>query len=702
MTAHSFLNHPVEYLRGVGPQWAETLRKEANIQTLKDLLFYFPYRYVDRSTFVKVNELSDAHQYVQIIGKFSRIQELGEGRAKRMTAVFSDETGSIEVVWFNGLKWIKEYVKPGETYVLFDKPSLFNGRFNFNHPEIEPLTLFQSSGKTGLQSLYNTTEKMKKKGLNSRALHKIIHQLIQQIRPDDVPEILPDSLLHVYQFPSRFKAVRDMHQPVSWQELGQASKRLKFEELFILQLQLVRLRLLRTRDQGIVFSSIGQYFNTFYNHYLPFQLTEAQKKVLKEIRKDTLSGHQMNRLLQGDVGSGKTIVAVLTMLIGIDNGYQAALMAPTEILAQQHFSGIEPLLKPLGLKVVLLTGSVKNKDRKPILQGLEEGTVHVIIGTHALIEDAVKFHRLGMVVIDEQHRFGVAQRARLRDKAVMPPHILVMTATPIPRSLAMIFYGDMDSSVIDQLPPGRKPITTIHKTDAGRLRVYGFLKEQIAAGRQVYIVYPLIEESEKMDLANLMEGYQSICTSFPAPQYHVSVVHGKMKPDVKDHEMQRFVKGETHIMIATTVIEVGVNVPNASVMLIENAERFGLSQLHQLRGRVGRGADQSYCILMTGYKMTRESKTRIETMCATNDGFKISEVDLDLRGPGDMEGTRQSGQVALHLADIAKDKEILEQAREAAVKIMAEDGDLRLPQHEKLRNHIIQMSAPGNDWSKVL
>lgn len=702
MTAHSFLNQSVEYLRGVGPQWAETLRKEANIHTLKDLLFYFPYRYVDRSTFVKVNELSDAHQYVQIIGKFSRIQELGEGRAKRLTALFSDETGSIEVVWFNGIKWIKEYIKPGETYVLFDKPSLFNGRFNFNHPEIEPLALFQSSGKTGLQSLYNTTEKMKKKGLNSRALHKIIHQLVQQIRPEDIPEMLPESILLPNQFPSRFKAMKDMHQPNSWQELGQASKRLKFEELFILQLQLIRLKLLRTREQGIVFSSIGQYFNTFYQHHLPFQLTNAQKKVLKEIRKDTLSGHQMNRLLQGDVGSGKTIVAVLTMLMGIDNGYQAALMAPTEILAQQHFNGIEPLLKPLGLKVALLTGSVKTKDRKPILQGLEVGSVHVIIGTHALIEDQVKFHRLGMVVIDEQHRFGVAQRARLRDKASIPPHILVMTATPIPRSLAMIFYGDMDSSVIDELPPGRKPITTIHKTDAGRLRVYGFLKEQIAAGRQVYIVYPLIEESEKLDLASLMEGYQSICTSFPSPQYHVSVVHGKMKPEIKDLEMQRFAKGETHIMIATTVIEVGVNVPNASVMLIENAERFGLSQLHQLRGRVGRGADQSYCILMTGYKLTRESKTRIETMCATNDGFKISEVDLDLRGPGDMEGTRQSGQVALHLADISKDKEILEKARESATKIISEDSDLRLPQHEKLRNHMIQMSSKGNDWSKVL
>jgi ATP-dependent DNA helicase RecG len=636
------------------------------------------------------------------VGKFSNLRELGEGRAKRLSALFSDETGSVEVVWFNWLKWIKEFIKPGETYVLFDKPSIYNGRFNFNHPEIEPLSVFESSGKTGLQALYNTSEKMKKKGLNSRNVHKIIHQLLQLLRPEDLPEILPTDIISQNQFKDRYTSVRDMHQPATLQDFYSASRRLKFEELLVLQLQLVRLKLLRTKDNGILLESLGDYFNTFYHKHLPFQLTEAQKRVIREIRKDTLSGHQMNRLLQGDVGSGKTIVAVLTMLIALDNGYQSALMAPTEILAQQHFNGIAPMLEPLGIKAALLTGSVKGKERRRIMEGLADGSIHIAIGTHALIEDAVVFKNLGMVVIDEQHRFGVAQRARLRDKAALPPHILVMTATPIPRSLALVFYGDLDYSIIDELPPGRKPINTVHKMESSRLRVYGFLREQIAAGRQVYIVYPLIEESEKSDLADLMNGFENICGNFPPPQYQVSVVHGKMKSEVKEHEMQRFVKGETHIMVATTVIEVGVNVPNASVMLIENAERFGLSQLHQLRGRVGRGADQSYCILMTGYKLTRESKIRIETMCATNDGFRISEVDLDLRGPGDVEGTRQSGQVSLRLADLAKDKEILELAREAATGIMSADPNLDFPQHYRLKHHLMLMGEAGNDWSKVL
>jgi ATP-dependent DNA helicase RecG len=698
----SLLEMPLEYLKGINPQWCELFRKEQNVHTLGDLLFYFPYRYVDRSTFTNVQDLSDANQYVQLIGKFSNLRELGEGRAKRLSAIFSDQTGSVEVVWFNGIKWIKNFIKPGETYVLFDKPAIYNGRFNFNHPEIEPLSVFQSSGKTGLQALYNTSEKMKKKGLNSRNVHKIIHQLLLLLRPDDVPEILPPDILTQFQLRDRYTSVKDMHQPAMIKDFMAASKRLKFEELLVLQLQLLRLKLLRTKDKGIILEKLGDYFNTFYHHHLPFQLTEAQKRVIRKIRKDTLSGHQMNRLLQGDVGSGKTIVAVLTMLMALDNGFQSALMAPTEILAQQHFIGIAPMLEPLGIRTALLTGSVKGRERKQIMEGLADGSIHIAIGTHALIEDTVIFNNLGMVVIDEQHRFGVAQRARLRDKAALPPHILVMTATPIPRSLALIFYGDLDYSVIDELPPGRKPVKTVHMMESSRLRVYGFLREQIAAGRQVYIVYPLIEESEKSDLADLMNGFENICRNFPPPQYQVSVVHGKMKPEVKEHEMQRFVKGETHIMVATTVIEVGVNVPNASVMVIENAERFGLSQLHQLRGRVGRGAEQSYCILMTSYKLTRESKVRIETMCATNDGFRISEVDLDLRGPGDVEGTRQSGQVNLRLAHLAKDKEILEQAREAATDIMKADPNLEYPKHHSLKHHLLLIGEAGNNWSKVL
>jgi ATP-dependent DNA helicase RecG len=696
------LDTPIEYLKGVGPEKASVLKKEANIFTFRDLLDLYPYRYVDRSKFATVQEISEANTYIQLKGTFTKIEEVGQGRAKRLTALFKDETGAVEVVWFNATKWVKEFIQPNQVYVLFDKPSLFNGKFNFTHPEIETLASYQASGKQGYQALYNTSEKMKQRGLDSRAILKLVQQLFQSIKREDIVEVLPVYLLEQYRLLDKATAILFIHQPPTIIDQTNAIRRMKFEELFILQLQLVRLRLLRTKEQGIVFDQLGKFFNEFYHQYLPFELTGAQKRVLKEIRKDTLSGSQMNRLLQGDVGSGKTMVALLSMLMGVDNGFQAAMMAPTEILAQQHFSGIQEMLLPLGLKVEILTGSVKGKKRKEVLARLANGEIDILIGTHALIEPTVVFKNLGIVVIDEQHRFGVQQRAQLRAKSMIPPHILVMTATPIPRSLAMVFYGDLDYSVIDELPPGRKPIKTLHKRDANRLAVYGFMRDEIAKGRQIYVVYPLIEESEKSDLASLMEGYESLIQAFPRPQFHISVVHGKMKSDVKELEMQQFIRHNTHIMVATTVIEVGVNVPNASVMVIENAERFGLSQLHQLRGRVGRGAEQSFCILMTGDKLSRDSRVRIQTMCDTNDGFKVSEVDLDLRGPGDIEGTQQSGDIQLKISNLALDKAILEEARNAAVKLLEQDPDLAYPQHLGLKNYFRHQASLNKDWSQVL
>lgn len=696
------LDTPIEYLKGVGPEKASILKKEANIFKFRDLLDLYPYRYVDRSKFATIQEISEANTYIQLKGTFIKIEEIGQGRAKRLTALFRDETGTVEVVWFNATKWIKELIKPQQVYVLFDKPSVFNGKYNFTHPEIETLESYHASGKQGYQALYNTSEKMKQRGLDSRAILKLVHQLLQSIKREDIVEVLPIYLLEKYRLLDKATATLFIHQPPTIQDQMNAVRRMKFEELFILQLQLVRLRLLRTKEQGILFDQLGKYFNEFYHQYLPFELTGAQKRVLKEIRKDTLSGAQMNRLLQGDVGSGKTMVALLSMLMGVDNGFQSAMMAPTEILAQQHYAGIKEMMEPLGLKVEILTGSVKGKKRKELLVRLAEGDVDILIGTHALIEPTVVFKNLGIVVIDEQHRFGVQQRAQLRTKSVIPPHILVMTATPIPRSLAMVFYGDLDYSVIDELPPGRKPIKTLHKRDAHRLAVYGFMRDEIAKDRQIYVVYPLIEESEKSDLASLMEGYESLIQAFPRPQYHISVVHGKMKPDAKESEMQEFIKHNTHIMVATTVIEVGVNVPNASVMVIENAERFGLSQLHQLRGRVGRGAEQSFCILMTGDKLSNDSKVRIQTMCETNDGFKVSEVDLDLRGPGDIEGTQQSGDIKLKISNLATDKAILEEARNAAVKLLDEDPGLEHPHHTGLRNYFRHQATLNKDWSQVL
>lgn len=696
------LDTPIDYLKGVGPERAAILKAEVNIHTFEDLLNYYPYRYIDRTQFTKINEIVDGHSYIQIKGKFTRFEEIGQKRGRRLVGHFSDETGSIEVVWFNSIHWIKKSIQLQEPYVLFDKPSVFNNRFNFTHPEIESLAAYQSAGMQGFKALYSTTEKMKKKNLDSNTIQKLVQQLLLTVKETDIPEILPPYLLEQYRLYDKYTATIAIHQPRQSEEQFNAIRRMKFEELFILQLQLIRLRLLRTKEAGILFEQVGEFFNNFYHHHLPFELTNAQKRVLKEIRKDTLSGAQMNRLLQGDVGSGKTMVALLSMLIGVGNGFQAALMAPTEILAQQHYQGIKELIDPLNLNVEILTGSIKGKKRKVLLQQLSDGEIDILIGTHALIEPTVQFKNLGIVIIDEQHRFGVQQRALIRNKSNIPPHILVMTATPIPRSLAMVFYGDLDYSVIDELPPGRKPVTTLHRTDSQRLAVYGFLKNEIEKGRQVYIVYPLIEESQKSDLASLMEGYEQLIQTFPRPKYHISVLHGKLKPEIKEIEMQRFIKGETQIMVATTVIEVGVNIPNASVMVIENAERFGLSQLHQLRGRVGRGASQSYCILMSGQKLSKESKTRIQTMCSTHDGFKVSEVDLDLRGPGDIEGTQQSGDIKLRISDLATDRVILEEARKSAIKLLDEDPDLLQDRHKNLKQYFQHHASMSKNWSQVL
>jgi ATP-dependent DNA helicase RecG len=651
----TFLDTPIEYLKGVGPQRAELLKKELRVFNFYDLLTQYPFRYVDRTKFYKVKDINIELPYVQLRGKILRTETMGANRAKRFVAYFTDETGTLELVWFRGLKWIADKVKPNVEYVIFGRPAIFNRKFNIAHPEIEEVSDENTRLASALQPVYNTTELMKTRALDSRGMYKLIKALIAGVNKN-IPETLSDELLAEYKFISREEALKNIHLPQSPEALQKAEYRLKFEELFFIQLRLLRLKVIRQKNfKGYIFSKVGHYFNTFYNEHLPFELTNAQKRVIKEIRVDMGSGKQMNRLLQGDVGSGKTLVALMTMLIALDNGFQACIIAPTEILANQHYETISKLVEKLNVKVDLLTGSTKKSERKVLHPQLKSGELHILIGTHALLEDEVLFQNLGLIVIDEQHRFGVAQRARMWKKNTQPPHVLIMSATPIPRTLAMTLYGDLDISVIDELPPGRKPISTSHKFDSQRLRVFGFMKEQIALGRQVYIVYPLIEESEKLDLKNLMDGYESIMRAFAPPDYRVSILHGKMKAADKDFEMQRFEKGETHIMVATTVIEVGVNVPNASVMVIENAERFGLSQLHQLRGRVGRGADKSYCILLTSYKLSAESKVRIETMVRTNDGFEIAEVDLRLRGPGDLAGTQQSGVADLKISDLARD-----------------------------------------------
>lgn len=697
----SYLQTEIAFLKGVGPKRAELLNKELRIFSIGDLLSHYPYRYIDRTQFHTINQVRSDDAYYQVKGKFLRMSLAGGGRKQRLIGTFQDDTGTIEVLWFKGIKWIQQSIKPGVEYVLFAKPSKFRSNFNFVHPEIE-VPGQQKFDHVGLQPLYNTSESMKKQGLDSKGISKLMKQLFVDLKPTDLPEFFPGDIMEYFKLMPRYEAVVRLHFPRDLTEATKAKNRIKFEEFFFAQIKMMKVRKFKQVNyKGYEFPTLGKYFNTFYEEKLPFELTGAQKRVLKEIRRDMLAGKQMNRLLQGDVGSGKTIVSLITMLMAIDNDYQACLMAPTEILAQQHFTGITEVLGDLPINVALLTGSVKGKERKNILTALEHGALDIIIGTHALLEDKVIFKNLGIAVIDEQHRFGVAQRARLWKKNDQPPHILVMTATPIPRTLAMTVYGDLDVSIIDELPPGRKPVETVHRYDKDRLKVFGFMKEQIALGRQIYVVYPLIEESATLDLKDLMDGYESIARAFPNPEYQLSIVHGRMKPDDKDHEMQRFVKGETHIMVATTVIEVGVNVPNASVMVIENAERFGLSQLHQLRGRVGRGADQSYCILMSSYKLSADGRRRLQIMCETNDGFRIAEEDLQLRGPGDIQGTQQSGLEGFKLASITADQDILKASRLAAERIIDADPDLEDPKNQALLSFLRKNKKLDTGWGRI-
>ena len=689
----------IKYLQGVGPQRATMLNKELNIFSLRDLLYYFPYKYVDRSRLYYIHEIDGNMPYIQLKGQILSFETMGEGRQRRLVAHFSDGTGVIDLVWFQGIKYLMGKYKAHEEYIVFGKPTVFNGRINVAHPDIDPAKDLSLSGM-GLQPYYNTTEKMKRSGLNSHVFGKLVANAFALLQ-GAISETLSRKIVENHHLVSLDEALRNIHFPQNPEKLRKAQYRLKFEELFYIQLNILRYAKDRQRKfRGLYFERVGEIFNTFYSQNLPFQLTGAQKRVIKEIRKDMGSGRQMNRLLQGDVGSGKTLVALMSMLIALDNGYQACMMAPTEILAAQHYETVKQLLFGMDVRVELLMGSVKGKKRDEILKGLLTGEVQILIGTHAVLENTVNFSSLGMVVIDEQHRFGVAQRAKLWAKNTNPPHVLVMTATPIPRTLAMTLYGDLDVSVIDELPPGRKPIQTIHQFDNRRPSLYAGIRKQIGEGRQIYIVYPLIKESEKMDIKNLEEGYEQVCAEFP--ECNVCKVHGQMKPAEKDAEMQRFVNGEAQIMVATTVIEVGVNVPNASVMVIENAERFGLSQLHQLRGRVGRGADQSYCILVTSYKLAEETRKRLEIMVQTCDGFEIAEADLKLRGPGDLEGTQQSGVAFdLKIADIARDGQLLQYVREVASNILEKDPMCVLPENEVLWKQLQALRKTNVNWAAI-
>lgn len=699
---NNLLLTPIEYLKGVGPNRGELLRKELGIHKYKDLINLYPNRYIDRTRYYKINELQNNVAEVQIIGKIINIKtvEFAKGR-KRLVATFVDDTGQMELVWFQGQKWIRESLKLNEISVIFGKCTSFNGAYNMAHPEIEAMSEREQSLRSAMQPVYPSTETLTNRGISNRVINKLMQQLFMETQAL-FTETLPDYLMQELQLIPKKAALFNIHFPKSAEALAKAQFRLKFEELFFIQLQLITKNLVQKHKiKGHPFSIVGDNFNDFYQNHLPFELTGAQKRVIKEIRTDMGTNAQMNRLLQGDVGSGKTIVAFMSMLLALDNGFQACLMAPTEILANQHFIGLSELAEKLNLNIKLLTGSSKTAARRIIHEELENGSLQILIGTHALLEDKVKFQNLGLAVIDEQHRFGVEQRSKLWKKNEIPPHILVMTATPIPRTLAMSLYGDLDISVIDELPPGRKPIQTVHRFDSNRLKVWKFIRDEIGLGRQIYIVYPLIQESEKMDFKDLMDGYESISRDFPLPDYSISILHGKMKPADKDAEMKRFSDGKTNIMVATTVIEVGVNVPNASVMIIESAERFGLSQLHQLRGRVGRGADQSYCILMTSHKLSSDSKTRMETMVSTNDGFEIAEVDLKLRGPGNLMGTQQSGVLNLQIADIVRDRDILALAREKAVKILTDDAPLQKPEHATLRSVYIELTKKKNIWNYI-
>jgi ATP-dependent DNA helicase RecG len=697
----SSLDTAIEFLKGVGPKRAELLQKELGIFTCEHLLSHFPFRYIDRTRFYKINELNPELPYVQILGRITSKELIGEKHKRRIVARLADDTGSIELVWFQSLKWVDENVLRGKVYIAFGKPAVFNGSYSISHPELEnyprPTTV---TGNLTLQPVYHSTDKLKKSFLDSKGIQKLQATVIEQFLKE-IRETIPSYVLEKYMMPVRNEALLNIHFPKNLSALKHAERRLKFEELFFIQLQMLHNKQQRElRFKGHFFSVVGERLNTFYKEILPFELTNAQKRVIKEIRLDTQRGIQMNRLVQGDVGSGKTVVALMSMLLANDNGYQACMMAPTEILARQHYESLTSLLKGRLVSVAILTGSTTKKQRMQLHKELESGEIDILVGTHALIEDKVVFKNLGFVVIDEQHRFGVEQRARLWRKNIIPPHILVMTATPIPRTLAMTLYGDLDVSMIDELPAGRKPIETRHLYEGQRLRMFGFMKEEIAKGRQIYVVYPLIKESEKLDLLHLEAGIEQMSYQFPRPQYQISIVHGKMSNTDKQYEMQQFIEGKSQIMVATTVIEVGVNVPNASVMVIENAERFGLSQLHQLRGRVGRGAEQSFCILMSGNKLSKEGKLRLETMVKTNNGFEISEIDLQLRGPGDISGTQQSGVLELKLADLAKDQLILQEARNTVIEILAEDSHLELPKNSLLKTYLTKR-ARGIAFDKI-
>jgi len=702
------LNSPIEYLKGVGPQRADLLKKELNIFTFNDLLNHFPYRHIDKTKVNLIREINPSTDYIQVTGSLHNIDVVGIKSGRRLEATLRDKTGTLELAWFQGINWIQKILQPGEQYLVFGKVTFFQGRPQIVHPEMELYTLEKKDGKSFLEPIYPTTEKLRSKALGGRQIGKLTEVLMKLINEKNVPENLPDDILNKLKLVNRFKAYSQIHFPTNIQEYDEAVKRLKFEELFIAQLRMARLRSQRHRfSKGVVFEKVGELFNNFYTKYLPFELTGAQKRVIKEIRKDTATGKQMNRLLQGDVGSGKTIVALIIMLIAADNGYQSCLMAPTEVLAQQHYNNLTSLLKDMPVDIGLLTGSTKAAGRKLIQQKLDDGSLQILIGTHAVIEKAVQFKNLGIGIVDEQHKFGVAQRAMLWEKNVrkdslgeIPPHILVMTATPIPRTLAMTAYGDLDYSVIDEMPPGRQPITTVHRYEKDRSRVMSFIKDEITKGRQIYIIFPLIEESDKMDYENLMKGYENVKAWFPEPNYWISMVHGRQKAEQKNNNMQRFVKGDTHIIVSTTVIEVGVDVPNASVMVIESAEKFGLSQLHQLRGRVGRGADKSYCILLTGQNIGNDARERMKIMTSTNNGFIIAEKDLDMRGPGDIEGTRQSGVLNFKLASIVQDRPLLEVARRFAEGITDTDPELSSAENLRIRKYL-EINQGKTAWSRI-
>ncbi|HBS87632.1 MAG: ATP-dependent DNA helicase RecG [Bacteroidetes bacterium GWF2_38_335] len=696
------LKDNIQFVSGVGPKKAELFQSELGISTVEDLLWFFPFKYIDRTKFYKTREINTELSHIQVIGKIISFEESGQKFKKRLTAKFADETGSVELIWFQGLKWVKQTYKTEIEYVVFGRPSFYNNRVTIAHPEIEELSKFETGISSAHQAFYPSTEKLKSSFVTSRTFNKLLHSVFVSLG-GKIPETFPAWFLQKYKLLPLADSLFNIHFPKNNELLKQAQYRLKFEELFYIQLQLLKQKSNRYNlYKGFVFSEIGKNFNDFYSKNLPFELTGAQKKVIKEIRKDLGSGRQMNRLLQGDVGSGKTLVALMSMLIAIDNNFQTCLMAPTEILASQHFQTLQKFLKGIDIEVSLLTGSTKKAQRTIIHENLMNGSLKILVGTHALIEDTVQFKNLGLVIVDEQHRFGVAQRAKLWTKNVNPPHVLIMTATPIPRTLAMTLYGDLEVSVIDELPPGRKPIKTVHKYDSKRNEVFGFMRKQIEEGRQIYVVYPLIKESEKMDYKDLEDGYESMVRAFPPPKYQVSIVHGKMKPQDKEFEMKRFVENNTNIMVATTVIEVGVDVPNASVMVIESAERFGLSQLHQLRGRVGRGADQSYCILMTGYKLSDDGRKRIETMVRTTDGFDIAETDLKLRGPGDLEGTQQSGiPFDLKIANLAKDGQLLQYARNIAEDIISGDPQLQKPENVIFNTQITKQTKSRFEWGNI-